>query len=206
MGNNYNIADYPASAIGQPQLGMSNITPARFLGVLNHTGPPVSADGAFQVGDHLLDSGGVTYYCYASGTPGSWKGPGRAGQVLARAASTAQFTMTSSTDADITAMLISFTVPADRDAWVLARVPASISPTASAQITVKITDENGVQKALNWAMSGTASRNGTVLIMDEVIAAGSGAVTRKLMANCSASNGSLNNGGIATMTLDAFVR
>lgn len=127
----------------------------------------------------------------------------RAGEILARASSSAQDVL-STTPIDLTNMTITFTVPPDRDVSVQARVPGLVSPTASATITVTLTDENNVVKDTNWARSGTASRNGVTVPLEEIIPAGSGTVTRKLRA-VSTADGSVNNSALATVRLKAVV-
>ncbi len=110
------------------------------------------------------------------------------------------------TEVDIATTTIAFTVPADRDVWVRAVVPTCGAATAAGILTVKLTDESNVQKAANSARSGTASRNHPTLVLDEVIAAGSGAVTRKLRAACTTSDGYVNLSGGSLITIDAIVR
>jgi hypothetical protein len=50
--------------------------------ILTHTGPPVSGDGPFLIGETALDTNGVFYVCTASGTPGTWVGVSPTGALL----------------------------------------------------------------------------------------------------------------------------
>lgn len=127
------------------------------------------------------------------------------GESLARATSTAQDVVTTS-EADLVNMSITFTVPTNRDVWVLAKVKGVEAGTASAIVTVKLTDAAATAKDSDNARSGTASRNPVTIILDEVIPAGSGTVTRKLRAVSTSADGVTNVGGASRNTLEAFVR
>lgn len=185
--------------------GMSNITPLRLLGILNHTGAPVGADGTFAVGDFILDSVAQEWVCTVAGSPGTWIRTG-AGMAIARASSTSLETIGTS-EADFAGMSVSFDSPSNRDLWVFARIPTVGAATASAIATVKLTDGSNVAKDSNSARSGTISRNHVTLSLDEVIPAGSGAgLVRKLRGICTTADGYANNAAASRITLDVFVR
>lgn len=75
-----------------PATGMSNLTPTRDLGLLNHVGPPVAADGTFTYGDKCHDISGQQWLCLGSGSPGSWTAVG-SGKVIGSVRLAAQYTM-----------------------------------------------------------------------------------------------------------------
>lgn len=91
------------------EAGMSNITPLRMLGVLNHAGAPVGADGTFAVGDALFDLAGQHWLCTVAGSPGTWI-PVGSGRVLGSQVLASGFTMTTAnTPEDVPTWSCSFT-------------------------------------------------------------------------------------------------
>lgn len=129
----------------------------------------------------------------------------RSGEALARAVSTGQ-DIIGTTEVDLAGMSISFDVPPDRDVWVVAKVAGCGTVTASATLTLKLTDGANAMKDQNISRSGTASRNYVTLPLDEIIPAGSGHITRKLRGICSTIDGITNIAAAQRVTLDAFVR
>lgn len=104
-------------------------------------------------------------------------------------------------------MSITFTVPATRDVHVYAKVPMVGSAAANDIVTVKLTDASNVMKDQSGVRSGTAARNHSTVVLEEVIPAGSGEITRKLRAiNASSSNGYTNLAGGGRNVLEAIVR
>ncbi len=158
MANNYNILDHPASASGQPQVGMSNITATRMLGILNHTGAPVSADGTFSVGDVVLDSSAQEWVCSVAGSPGTWLAVG-SGKVLTSVRITSSFTMTlAATEEDIPGSSISFVYDGRPVRFVMTPAITSQDQPAVKLITVKIC------RSSDNAVVATGSRNCTATI------------------------------------------
>lgn len=88
--------------------GMSNITTARYIGVLNHSDSPVAADGTFVAGDVVIDSVGVQWVCTVGGNPGTWVYTGT-GRELGYAEITSTFS-NSGAQVDVTGLVISVTV------------------------------------------------------------------------------------------------
>lgn len=89
--------------------GMSNINPLRMLGILNHAGPPVGADGTFAVGDCVFDSNAQEWVCTVAGSPGTWIAVG-SGRTLGSSNLQTPFTMTTAaTPEDVPGWTVSFT-------------------------------------------------------------------------------------------------
>lgn len=99
----------PQTRYGAPAAGQSHLTAVRRVGVLDHAGPPVTADGTFAVGDCVFDPNGQDWLCTTAGTPGTWVAVG-SGRVLGSARSTSNFTMTTAaTVEDVPTMAATFT-------------------------------------------------------------------------------------------------
>lgn len=90
---NLGAASSAVPAVGFPVAGQSNLAQVRFVGVLNHAGPPVSGDGTFVANDICLDNTAQQYLCSVSGTPGTWLAVG-SGKVLGSVTMNTNFTMT----------------------------------------------------------------------------------------------------------------
>lgn len=125
----------------------ANILPIRVLGVLNHTGAPVAADGTFSVGDVVFDSGGQEWLNTVAGSPGTWVAVG-SGRVLASVALAAQFTMaTDATVEDVTGASLTFTYDGRPVRFVLTPVYSGTDDVGYKVITTTIcrSSDNAIQ-------------------------------------------------------------
>lgn len=143
---NWDIVD-ARLATGYPRSGMSNITATRVLGILNHTGAPVSADGTFAVGDVVLDSAAQEWVCSVAGSPGTWLAVG-SGKILGSARISTTFTMTTAaTPEDVPSLTCNFTYDGRPVAFVLTPALTSQDQAAAKLITIRIerTSDNAIQ-------------------------------------------------------------
>lgn len=125
----------------------ANILPGRFLGVLNHTGAPVGADGTFAVGDFVFDSAGQEWLNTVAGSPGTWVAVG-SGRVLASVALAAQFTMAvDATVEDVTGASVTFTYDGRPVRFVLTPVYSGTDDAGYKVITTTIcrSSDNAIQ-------------------------------------------------------------
>lgn len=135
-------------AAGRPRAGMSNITATRYLGILNHTGAPVAADGTFAVGDVVFDSAAQEWVCSVAGSPGTWLAVG-SGKALGSANLSSNFTMTNAaTVEDVPGMSVTFTYDGRPVRFVLTPVLTSQDQITSKLITLTIcrSTDNAVQR------------------------------------------------------------
>lgn len=133
----------------------ANILPIRVLGVLNHTGAPVAADGTFAVGDVVFDSGGQEWLNTVAGSPGTWVAVG-SGKTLAQVSSSSQFTMTTdATVEDVPTMSNTFTYDGRPVVFKVTPVYTGTDDAGAKVITLTIcrSSDNAIQR--------TALRNAT---------------------------------------------
>lgn len=144
-------------ATGQPRSGMSNITATRTLGILNHSGAPVAADGTFAVGDSVYDSTAQEWVCSVAGSPGTWLAVG-SGKVLGSVRVAADFTMTTAaTVEDIPTASVSFTYDGRPVRFVCTPVFASQNQSAVKLITLTVvrSSDNAIQGTTTLTTSAT---------------------------------------------------
>lgn len=128
------------------------------------------------------------------------------GTILGRKVSVAQ-EVVGVAEADLASLdPLKFRVPDDAEVKVRARISGVGAGTASATVTIKLTDEANAVKDSDFQRSGTASRNYIQILLEEVIPAGSGIVTRKLRGVCTAADGVANVAATGRITLEAIVQ
>lgn len=128
------------------------------------------------------------------------------GSTLARATSQANAVI-GVAEADLDAALtVTFTVPTDRDAWLVASIPGVGASTANATVTIKLTDGANVLKKNRTVSSSTANRNYVGVLLTERFAAGSGTITRKLRGQSTTADGFFNILAADETTIDVFIR
>lgn len=100
----------PGVTISPPAALNTHIASIRPLGMLDHAGPPVAADGTFSARDSVFDNAGQEYLCTAGGTPGTWVAVG-SGRVIGGPVflGATQTMAVAATEEDLTGMAFSFT-------------------------------------------------------------------------------------------------
>lgn len=132
----------------QVRAGINNVSPIKFLGILNHAGPPVAGDGTFLQYDSVFDNTGQEWVCFVAGTPGTWLAVG-SGRILGSASSSSAFTMTTAaTVEDVPTMSVTFTYDGRPVRFVLTPVVTVQDQAAIKLITLTIcrSTDNAVQR------------------------------------------------------------
>ena len=123
---------------------------------------------------------------------------------LARAESAVE-TRLSPVPIDLVGSTISFDVPHELDVWVVCRVPNLGCTRRSAVAAIHLTDAQG-RIIDSVRLKGAGRMHVGFVTLDELIPAGSGAVTRKLRGQTSKGRGFANLGGAGRVTMDAYIR